>query len=411
MSNIDIGIEFPPELSVKIDSNSIKFVCKKSLGTNAVCKAKEGVRRAENRKLIGFKQTKSDCVITGGTIEDRIEFFIALLRDNKIFEAPERKIQYSFPIEVMEKIDSRIREGIDEKAIERIIPQYEFMIKLSKGELGEIKKEIDFSQNIVIPLEISSYLIYNFCADEDEIKMYKELFVHPSGFDEEEEEVEILPKSNTIHLSIPLKVPIRITYKFEEPTIELSFGKYGRLEVSDIKTIIESIIKRFGEYNRVSALYVHCDEVKTKKVNEYVSKFGCFSHCYLTLDTMFDDIVSTNVHILSSKEITPDVRQQITEVFKRLFEEHQLFFCSKCKCYYAPNEKECFTYYHEGKRIPIEGDEMEMVELNEDNEPIIYYNWTCCGEMPSDAPGCQKRPNGNHQKSPEIPKKSELIIQ
>ena len=272
MSSIDIGIEFPPELAVKIDGSSIKFVCKKSLGTNAVCEAKKGVRNPDHRKLIGFKQTKFDCVISGGAIEDRIEFFITLLRDNQIFDAPERKIQYSFPIEVMEKIDSQIREGIDEKIIERIIPQYEFMIKYSKGELGEIKQDIVFSENIVIPLEISSYLINNFCADEDEIKLYKELFVPPSGFEEEEEEVEIFPKSNTIHLNIPLKVPIRITYKFEEPTIELSFGKYGKLEVSDIKTIIESIIKRFGEYNRVSALYVHCDEVKTKKVNEYVSK-------------------------------------------------------------------------------------------------------------------------------------------
>ena len=116
-------------------------------------------------------------------------------------------------------------------------------------------------------------------------------------------------------------------------------------------------------------------------------------------DTISEDICDYNVYFtFDNPDLANEKVPLIHEFCNSVFPSIELFDCQKCGQCFSTNDTKCSKYYHEGKRIPFETGEMEIVEYDGEN-PIIIHNYDCCGEIEADKPGCKSVPNGYHEKS------------
>jgi hypothetical protein len=93
----------------------------------------------------------------------------------------------------------------------------------------------------------------------------------------------------------------------------------------------------------------------------------------------------------------PDKEQDLHDGLRELFDDVFVGFCKNCGLLYSPGDTgQCMTYRHKGKQLRFESGQLEEVELDEDDQPIILVKWSCCGEVASDHPGCEPVPRGPH---------------
>ena len=116
--------------------------------------------------------------------------------------------------------------------------------------------------------------------------------------------------------------------------------------------------------------------------------------------TAEEDFATTVVEIFIP-QLNDEVYAQIEQKLKEYYNEVELAVCKKCQLFFCPKhtEDKCMEYYHKGKQIPFESGQMEEVVYDEEEEPYILVNYTCCGECPKDEPPmeCGKRENGFHE--------------
>lgn len=107
----------------------------------------------------------------------------------------------------------------------------------------------------------------------------------------------------------------------------------------------------------------------------------------------------------------PQINNEIFNKYKKVLldylEKVKLAICKKCDlCFCPANDDNCYSYYHKGKQIPFEGGNMEEIVVDDDDEPCIMVNYSCCGECAlNDVPlNCGVRENGKHEIKKEISK-------
>ena len=98
--------------------------------------------------------------------------------------------------------------------------------------------------------------------------------------------------------------------------------------------------------------------------------------------------------------IGPD---KVVKALEQLFEKCSLWVCKNCDSVYNLAEKNCYVRRHKGEQIPVEGDQMEVVEEDEETgEPYIVVKYTCCGEVAKDDEGCEQVDMGPHVPSSQF---------
>jgi hypothetical protein len=100
------------------------------------------------------------------------------------------------------------------------------------------------------------------------------------------------------------------------------------------------------------------------------------------------ETVSATVNILLSHwsdERDLALKAGIRGLFDRAF----VGFCAECGNVFSPNDGgECITTKHRGKRIPVCKGQFEIVEIDEDDQPIYIEKYECCGEVYKGSTGC-----------------------
>ena len=388
---------FPSDLNVEIIENGqIKFNYTKDISQNIQTKAKSIFKGTNEYSAIILSGKKPNYLIKGGTPEGKEEFFYSLLDELKI---PYERVQKYNPKDYL-YLSSKVHENMTDKELLSIT---ELNIKeFSKFKLIEKESELKFSsKKLEIPTYIAEYLIWRF--NKSEITKFDYLFKIPEEnyFDEEdEEEKEFTIPPIIIKLNIPNPIPILFTYK-NENKFELTFSSYGEIPVNIIESQINNAIKYLNDYKTYNFYLDKSDDISIEILNDkYLNSKNLFGSTFLDVSTIHEEIHSYGIIIFyKSEEIS-----ELKLIEKKIFEDLEFHYCKKCNCIYTIKDLNCFEFYHSGKKIPFEEGDMEIMDMDGD-EPIIYYNWSCCGEKASDELGCQKKPNGLHEKD----KKHELI--
>jgi hypothetical protein len=92
------------------------------------------------------------------------------------------------------------------------------------------------------------------------------------------------------------------------------------------------------------------------------------------------------------------VRSGIEEMFRVAY----VTYCKQCGLVYAPTDSTpCCVYYHSGKQLEFSPGQLEEVELDDDDQPVVLVKWSCCGEVLADEPGCSVVEKDSHEPDEE----------
>jgi len=201
-----------------------------------------------------------------------------------------------------------------------------------------------------------------------------------------------------ITLSIPY--PIRVMIK-RNGVNSYSMGFYQNMGNKEINDIVSKIKK----FNTIYSSYVNCDELSQNDVNRRFQNKNV--DAFYIVDERSDEEEFPNFHIVALyKKKDGSLEQCIKTEMNDIYDKTKLAFCSKCNCMYPENgvDQTCYKPgQHEGKQIPFDDGEWEIVDMDDDGEPITLKNYECCGEVIVEPPekvemGCKLIPQGKHRK-------------
>jgi hypothetical protein len=97
------------------------------------------------------------------------------------------------------------------------------------------------------------------------------------------------------------------------------------------------------------------------------------------------------------------LEQLVLGGLKQLYDDASLGYCKNCKQIFAKADgATCVTTRHKGRQIRFDNGELEVVEFTEDDEePVTFVRYTCCGEVPVDEKGCEQVRRGRHELDPD----------
>lgn len=216
-----------------------------------------------------------------------------------------------------------------------------------------------------------------------------------------------------LHLDIPFSIPMKFSYNDEKVRIEFfDLFELTRKKVfpnSEILDICNNVLTAFSERQ---VLCVHFDQIDsnfdfsefTRLANELD-----FVYIYSTpIPNEEDESISFDLKIMEY-DWSQNKESQIVKALNALFTSFSIHECAKCGLLYSPTDGSiCYKTVHEGRQIPFDSGEMEEIGLDEDNNPVTYVNYECCGEVPINEPGCKptNEVNGNHESYETISKLS-----
>jgi hypothetical protein len=77
---------------------------------------------------------------------------------------------------------------------------------------------------------------------------------------------------------------------------------------------------------------------------------------------------------------------------KQLFDQAFVGFCKTCGNVFSPVDGgKCHTTKHRGKKVPVVGDQYEVIEYDSSNEPVTFEKYQCCGKVVKGSEGCVTR--------------------
>ena len=294
-----------------------------------------------------------------------------------------------FPLEKLKFLNSDIVDNIE---VDKITLQIKDFLQPTKYESNK-GNNAEFLTDIMF----ASHLIYNFSSNEY-INKFNNEFLHLS---DEIEISEIDPYSFELEIlsSVPILMKLTEDYK-----VKIIFNSIKTSQVippsmissESLLKFFENMYKIFNETKKVFIKFENSDFLIHDIIKSLIEPYDLFYCKEISVDSFYEDIINQNIYLYHRKSnFDPKIYE---EIFLKLIPKLSLYKCNKCNNYFILDEKECFLYKHEGERLPFENGEMEEFEIDENGEEIVYYNYSCCGEVISDDPGCKKEPNGLHEK-------------
>jgi hypothetical protein len=229
---------------------------------------------------------------------------------------------------------------------------------------------------------VGAFIIEGFAIDQPSSTRFlaEKLFSHPV----------------TLRFSVPATVPVRVS----SPSGGFTFGFYD----TTVMTAAETSARFSAIADVIARKEVYVVEfTNVDKIAFTIEEVGSFADDYnlilLKSDGPADDALETQcftLRILKS-HWSPEKERELHEGLRELFDLVFVAFCKNCGLLYSPGDTEqCVTYKHKGRQLRFESGQLEEVEMDEDDQPIVIVKWSCCGEVPVDEPGCEPVPRGPH---------------
>jgi hypothetical protein len=220
-------------------------------------------------------------------------------------------------------------------------------------------------------------------------------------------------RSVTLKFCLPAILPINVV---SERSGFLTFGFYDSpiLSATETGERVSAILSVIAAKKVTVAEFTNVDQ--TVFTTAEIAKFAAeYDLILLKMDGPADPALETQnftLRVLQS-HWSRSRDQDVRVGFKNLFECVYLAFCKNCQMLFGPgdsSETACVTYRHKGKQIEILPGQMEVVDVDENNQPIMIVNWTCCGEVPADDRGCERIVGGAHVIDPAKKNFSRLSV-
>ena len=379
--------DFPPELNVKIEAKQILFDAKV---TGEIKKEMEKWELQPPTKiLIKPKQrTKNTQIISGGTEELRLQYLITILQKLGLYE-----LKTNWDPIFLSKFDKTITKSTTQDELNQKLGLDKFLSlnSVENPDINSIKEN-----PITVGTCTTAYILNTFGEKEDLEQMNK-------GFPDPSEPPFL------VHLRLPVSVPVCVTHNRDKDNYTFTFTKCGKIEARAFADMLSKVLNNMESDYALKATFVDAEAIDIQEAQKIAEKHDCYCACYQTLETIEDELATSICYVMSREG--PSGKPKIEEAIKEIFEIVRLFFCLKCKSAYPISYKTCFEYYHPGHRIPFESGEMEEVDFDEYDEPVVLQNWSCCGECAEDELPCEKRPNGEHERDMNHPEISSYKIE
>ena len=391
----DKNIEFTPPFSIK---QEIKSELMKQFGFGGAGAI------VMNQK----KGSKNLIISGGGSTEKRLEYFLCLLSKLEVDGKPfysgpqfDPKAYNPYPTDLLYFIDSSISYDSSADDIKKLNLGASLKdLKISPNQNLDVK---DFDKSPIQLTTDQTYLIVSLFGGD--LKLLQDIR------DDENQEKQLF------QLSMPYKTVVAISY-VDTNKYEITFGSPNEsVSAKVIHDIIENhVLKAIQSRECFRCTYLHTDPVIHKEFEELIK--DCLdnnSRIVYSIDDEADDEdwADTRIYIFIPN-ITPEIEQKLKEHCQQYFEKIKLLVCKKCKMFFAPSgDEKCFRYFHKGQQIPFE-DTNEMEEVDEeDGEPVVYVNYSCCGPVPKDEPPieCGKEEQGLHEADTQSEEISEFTFE
>lgn len=338
----------------------------------------------QNKVIIKPKpRTQKTRIICGVSPERRMEYLLTLLNKTGLYRDPG---SLSFPRKTLMMMDKRVTATTTQEELDAmtdfkvgIFQNFNPQTTLPKPE------ELNADQIAVGPCT-AAFIVSSFGEEKDIETMEK-------TFDDEGQ------PAWTIALTMPTLFYAAIKHDMDNNVYTFSFADSETVKASDIKEMFIHVIENMKKCYCLKATMTEADPVSALIVKKIAEEHNLFAACFQDFEDMDKDLARSFIYLFSKNGESD--KEIMKKAFDEIFEKFRVRLCKKCKCVFCDENEACFKYHHEGVRIPFpdtgEMEEVDPDELDENGEPITFYNWTCCGEIPYDEPGCISEPNGKHE--------------
>lgn len=385
-------MSFPADLNVTVGDKSITIDVPKDLLKDFKAYIDKWPKQPPNKIILSPVPRKNlTKEIKGGTRELRYELLVEALEHFGLWKQP---VGLVWDASILHFIDKRVTPTMTQKEFEEL-PDFMFSpFKLYKQPSNPPEKTEFKSDPITVGPLAAAFILGTFGTPES-YKVMDDFY--------QDEQVD----SFVVTLNIPVPVYALITRDNKTNKFTFKFTQMDKATPKSIHDIIDRILTNAESDPCIKISLQDAEQFNVIKANELIASLGCYSTGNQNYESRTEDIPSSTGFVFCETADDEKFKQAADAVFK-YFEYHM---CKKCKCVYPISEKECYLTYHKGKRLPFPDGEMEIVDpsyLDENDEPSIMQNWSCCGEVYADDPGCGKKPNGEHEIDTAHPKISKL---
>ena len=400
-----MSLQLPEEFQVKEESTQIEFYCPVKI-TNEVKDAVIKMQFGEPSSVLIKPKPRAakTFILTGGTPDKRREILLYILshvngEDGKpLFQHD----GHMFPLWLLKFFSEKVTDDMtpdDLRKIEEL--QYDkwckSLAKVGNPDVADINK-----CELIVGPQMASAIVVLF-GDKESLQRFS------------------LPGEERRGLLLRLPAQVVVGFQLVKSPLQykLTFCDYGPHKAEEIchqlKDLAIPIIKKM-EFLLLDIK--ETDPIEDKVFDEI---FKDFDVSYVRLpqesEEFFDvgeediedvpeneeDTVSTSLLIVK-RNVSPEDIEAMRAKLQELFEKIRLFSCKKCGMFYCPTtDKDCFSYFHKGRQVEIIPGEMEMMDVDDDGQEVVYVKYTCCGEVVKDEPpvNCGRKENGEHEKDEE----------
>jgi hypothetical protein len=225
-----------------------------------------------------------------------------------------------------------------------------------------------------------------------------EAFASDQGADTQFLANKSFPRRTTLRFSLPVPLPLQVQTTSPGMT---TFGFYPTevATAEEARELVKFALNTIAKRETYIFEFTNVDQT-TFTTEEVGNLARDFDLVILKEDGPADTATETQSFKLTvmkshwSAEIDAEFKSAVDE----LFEVTRVAFCKTCGLVFAPsdNDGKCVVHQHRGRQIPLDSGEWEEIELDENDEPVTIVKYTCCKEVPLDAPGCQSVEKGAH---------------
>jgi hypothetical protein len=261
--------------------------------------------------------------------------------------------------------------------------------------------------------DFSRYLKDPVCRRLRVPRRLAEFFIESFAEDEPPEQLHLSPKrfpvsGGLLKFRLPAVVPVIVTG--EERQLVFGFFDTPLLASTETEGIFKRLLTVLSQRTLLTAHFRRVDErgFDPNLIDVFSSELDV--RVLVQSGPVNRELECRDVTIFVMKshwdeELGGLVRSKLGELYQTI----ALNYCRKCGLLFSADDGEgCVTTSHRGHKIQFDNGLWELVEFEDgDDEPITIVRWSCCGEMPTDEPGCVSAPAGSHELDPARPYSSE----
>lgn len=397
-----MSLQLPEEFQVKEEPKQIEFHCPVNIPNTVKDEIIQMQFGEQSSVLVRPKpRAAKTFILTGGTPDKRREILLYILshvngEDGKpLFQHD----GHMFPLWLLKLFSEKVTDDMTPDDLRKIDElQYDKWCKSLAGAQIPDVANMNKSELIIGP-QMASAIVVLF-GDKESLQKFGQ------------------PGDERRGLLLRLPAPVYVGFQLMRSPLQykLTFCDYGPHKAEEIchqlKDLAIPIIKKME--------FLLCDIKDTDPIEDSVFSeiFSNFDVVYVRLpqesEEFFDlgeediddvsengeETVSTSLLIVKNN-VSPEDVEAMRAKLQELFDKIRMFSCKKCGLLYCPaTDRDCFSYFHKGRQVEIIPGEMEMMDVDDFGQEVVYVKYTCCGEVVKDEPPleCGRKPNGEHEK-------------